>query len=114
MRRIDGLEYSAIYIAENKPRGVATAMAMVVINRVPTTSGMKPNAGGSPVGAHFNPVKKSMTLTSRKNANVSKATDAKIPTVVKIATIEHAINTPMNIFSKALRALKFGATRESE
>lgn len=89
-------------------------MAIKVINSVPTNSGIKPNVGGSPVGDHFMPVKKSSACTSRKKVKVSKATDAKIPMVVRIATAEDAISTPKVIFSKIFRALKFSVMRVKE
>lgn len=52
-------------------------------------------------------------LTWRKNTTDSNTTEANIPTVVRTATIEQAIKTPITIASNLFRACHLGVTRET-
>jgi hypothetical protein len=53
------------------PKGIAISPDMRAIMRVPATSGMTPNEGGSNTGAQRREVKNSTTDTMEKNSKVS-------------------------------------------
>ena len=76
-----GVAYSAMKIAESRPSGPATAMAITVISSVPASRGMKPKEAGVPVGDQWVPNRNSMGETARKKAaTASQVIAASTPT----------------------------------
>ena len=99
-------------MADIKPIGTATTIAMKEISRVPVNRGTAPKAPEEPTwsariaicGLQRNPKRKSVTGTFWKNKTDSNTTESTMPTVVKIAIVEQAIRKTIVPFSTLLRA----------
>ena len=110
------MAYSARYIAASKPIGIATHIAIIVINKVPVKTGIAPNDPEAATwsslraicGDHVVPKKNSKGETSEKNFRVSNNNDNTIPSVTIIA-INDAINiNTIKILSILFLALRSG------
>ena len=99
--------YSERKIADIRPMGTATSMAMPDIRSVPTNTGTDPNAPEEPIwsariaiwGLHFNPNRNSHTGIFWKNRMASYKTDRTMPIVVNMAMVEQKIRMTVVIFS---------------
>ncbi len=102
-----------------RPTGTATNIAMLVINMVPVNRGTAPKLPDEPTwsariavcGLQFRPNRNSVIGTFWKNRIASKRTDNTMPTVVKIAILDAAINISKTMFSTRLRARRPGRMR---
>src|SRR5690348_11616505 len=99
-------------MADIKPRGAATTMAMVEISKVPTNNGTAPKLPEDPAwsarmaicGLQWVPNKNSAGETDLKNRIDSNKTEITIPKVVSTATRELAKNSVCTTLSTWLRA----------
>ena len=64
-----GAAYSDKYIAENKPSGVATTIAIKLINKVPKMSGATPNAPDAPTWSALSAVCGLQLRPNKKSKN---------------------------------------------
>ena len=94
-------------MADIRPTGTATTMAMAEIISVPAKTGTAPKAPEEPTwssrmaiwGLHFKPNKNSVMEIFSKNRMASNRTDSRMPMVVKIAIVEQAIRIHLMMLS---------------
>src|SRR5699024_10872416 len=100
--------YSLKYIADIKPIGVATSIAITVETTVPTTNGKIPNGASWLNGLSTVPVKKSHIGIRLKNSIVSDSSVKTIPIVIRMeveAMTNKRIGINFSIFSETFLAL---------
>ncbi len=110
MRRTRRDAYSDMQMAEKRPTGMATHMAMAVIMKVPAKRGTEPKRcltlPSPPTvaasGFQTVPVRKSQKLTMRKKWTASKTMDRTMPMVVRMEMSEASRRTRTMVFSRAV------------
>ena len=106
-------------MADIRPIGAATSMAMNEISRVPANSGTAPNAPLEPTwpsrmavcGLQSRPNRNSAAGTAWKKRAASNSTDSTMPMVVKMASIEHSSRKARMMRSTWMRALIRGVRK---
>ena len=116
-------------MAENRPIGTATDIAINATSIVPSITGTMPNDPEEPatassaaaeaplkeiIGDQWIPKRKSNMEISEKNRTDSYNRDATMPIVVKIAIVAATKNKDCKNFSKTNLAANFGLTRNNE
>src|SRR5690606_11962255 len=104
-------------MADIKPLGTATNMAMADTTSVPTKSGTAPKAPELPTwsariavcGLHSRPKTNSQKGTARKKRRDSNSTEKTMATVVKMAIREQASSKYLKMRSTLTRARAWGA-----
>ena len=104
-------------MADIRPTGTATSMAMKEMSSVPTNSGMAPKAPDAPTwsarmaicGLHSVPKRKPVTGTAWKKRIDSNSTESTIPMVVRMAIVELTMSRPSTIRSTEFRARLSGS-----
>jgi hypothetical protein len=94
-------------MADIKPKGTATSIAMPEIIAVPAKTGIAPKAPEEPTwsvriaiwGLHSKPNKNSVIGITLKKRIASNSTDKTIPMVVKMAKVEQAMRKKVKTFS---------------
>lgn len=88
-----------MYTALPSPIGIATAIAISVIIKVPAKIGTAPNLLPTIPGDHSVPLKKYQKLLNSKNDIASNKIENKIPNVVRIEIVEAPTKAILIIFS---------------